>query len=150
MSDFKKLYVWRKAHALALNSHPVIGKIRGNSSLRSQMTRAVMSISTNIVEGRVKGSDAEFARYLRISIGSATEFEYHLLLGHELGYVAQTDFENLLEETTVVRKMLSGLVAVLESKASPEVKIRKRLARKLDSTGSSPHENPAPDRDDKD
>ena len=41
MADFKKLKVWRKAHALALNSRRVAARIRGteNGSLRSQLVR---------------------------------------------------------------------------------------------------------------
>ena len=67
MQDFKKLHVWRKAHALALNAHRVAGQIRGASylSLRSQLIRAAMSIPTNIVEGRAKHSEREFCRFLR-------------------------------------------------------------------------------------
>ena len=54
MSDFKKLRVWRKSHALTLNVHRVAASIRGSqyAPLRSQMIRAAMSVSANIVEGR--------------------------------------------------------------------------------------------------
>lgn len=54
MSDFKKLRVWRKAHALTLNAHRVAASIRGRqyAALRSQMIRAAMSVTANIVEGR--------------------------------------------------------------------------------------------------
>jgi four helix bundle protein len=53
VSDFKRLKVWRKAHALALDVHRIATRIRGsdNASLRNQMIRAAMSIPTNIVEG---------------------------------------------------------------------------------------------------
>jgi four helix bundle protein len=65
VSDFKKLKVWRKAHALALNVRRVATKIRGpdNASLRNQMLRASMSIPTNLVEGTGQKSGAEFARF---------------------------------------------------------------------------------------
>jgi 23S rRNA-intervening sequence protein len=65
MSDFKRLIVWRKSHALALAIHRAAARIRGvmYSSLRSQMVRAALSIPANIVEGRGQRSDREFARY---------------------------------------------------------------------------------------
>ena len=52
MQDFKKLLVWKKAHALVLNVYRAAGRIRGilHQSLRSQLIRAAMSIPTNIVE----------------------------------------------------------------------------------------------------
>jgi four helix bundle protein len=66
MSDFKKLEVWRKAHALALNVHRVAVAIRGSNyaGLQSQMIRASMSIPTNIVEGNGQRSRAEFGRFI--------------------------------------------------------------------------------------
>lgn len=62
MSDFKRLKVWRKAHALALNAHRVANGMRGSvhMSLRNQLIRAAMSIPTNIVEGRGQKSELEF------------------------------------------------------------------------------------------
>jgi four helix bundle protein len=66
MSDFKKLNVWRKAHALALDVHRVATRIRGsdNASLRNQLIRTAMSIPTNIVEGTGQKTGKEFARFL--------------------------------------------------------------------------------------
>ncbi len=50
MSDFKKLLVWQKAHALALTAHRIAARIRGtqNAALRSQITRAAQSVAANI------------------------------------------------------------------------------------------------------
>jgi hypothetical protein len=47
MSDFKKLQVWQKAHALSLSIDRVCKRMRGSqhASLRSQSYRAAMSIS---------------------------------------------------------------------------------------------------------
>jgi four helix bundle protein len=83
VSDFKRLQVWRKAHALALNVHRVAARIRGahNASLRSQLLRAAMSVPTNIVEGTGQRSGKEFGRFLDIAIKSASEVEYHLIIG---------------------------------------------------------------------
>ena len=63
MSDFRKLEVWRLSHALVLNVHSAVKKIRGAdyASLRSQMLRAAMSIPTNLVEGVGQRGAHEFA-----------------------------------------------------------------------------------------
>jgi four helix bundle protein len=60
MSDFKKLVVWQKAHALALHAHRAAMGIRESryASLRSQIIRSAMSIPTNIVEGRRQETNA--------------------------------------------------------------------------------------------
>ena len=77
MSDYRKLEVWRKAHALALNAHRAASRIRGNqyASFRSQIICAAMSIPANIVEGREQKTDAAFARFLRIALASTSELE---------------------------------------------------------------------------
>ena len=111
MSDFKKLKVWRKAHALALGAHRIATRIRGsdNASLRSQLIRAAMSIPTNIVEGTGQKSGKEFGRFIGFAVNSASELEYHLMVAHDIGLISASDFEPLTSRTVEVRKMLHGL-----------------------------------------
>jgi four helix bundle protein len=115
MGDFKKLKVWRKAHALALNSRRVATRIRGseNVSLRSQMVRAAMSIPANIVEGRSQKSELEFRRFLRIALNSSSELEYHLIVAKDTQAIPKSDFLTLLNDVIEVRKMLYGLLGRL-------------------------------------
>jgi four helix bundle protein len=110
MGHFRKLKVWRKAHALMLNVDRVALRIRKRASLRSQMTRAAQSIAAIIVEGRGHESDKEFSRYLRMSVDSAYELEYHLITARDLKTIAEKDFFALMAETIEVRKMLYGLI----------------------------------------
>ena len=115
MADFKKLRVWRKAHALALNAERIATEIRGAhyKSLRMQMNRAAMSIPTNIVEGRAKNSDPDFARFLGYALGSATELEYHIIAARGIHAITQPDASSLLSQVIEVKKMLHGLIARL-------------------------------------
>ena len=116
MSDFRKLLVWRKAHILALRVDRVAAGIPGHrdASLRNQMTRAAMSIPTNIVEGSSQESRKDFKRFLRYASNSATELEYHLLLARDKGAINSGDYANLSERTVEVRKMLIGLMKRVE------------------------------------
>ena len=123
MSDYKKLEVWRKAHALALDVHRVATRIRGsdNASLRNQLIRAAMSIPTNIVEGTGQKSGKEFARFIGFAVNSASELEYHLILAHDLRVIGTSDFESLTSRTVEVRKMLHGLrKTVMSSPRTPQ------------------------------
>ena len=122
MADFKKLHLWRKAHALALNVHRVATGIRGAKygSLRSQMIRAAMSIPANIVEGNGQKSAREFARFLGYSVNSSSELEYHLTAARDFRVITLAEFTPLLEQVVEVRKMLYGLQkAVLERDRNP-------------------------------
>jgi four helix bundle protein len=112
VSDFKNLLVWQKAHALALHAHRVASGIRRSqdAALRTQMTRAAMSIPANIVEGRRQKSDKEFARFLRIAVNSACEPEYHVMVARDIGAISEADSASLIREVIEVRKMLHGLL----------------------------------------
>ena len=112
MADFKKLRVWRKAHALALNANRIVAEIRAadHKPLRVQMNRAAMSIPTNIVEGRGKRSDRDFARFLGYALGSATELEYHIMVARDIGAIAENDAASLLSQVVEIKKMLRGLI----------------------------------------
>jgi four helix bundle protein len=116
MSDFKKLEVWRKSHALALNVHRTAKRIRGRDyvALRSQMLRAAMSIPANIVEGSGQSSRREFARFLGIALNSATELEYHLITARDFGTISIADFHSISSQTVEVRRMLFGLTRYLK------------------------------------
>jgi four helix bundle protein len=112
VSDFRKLHVWRKSHALALRVHSIAGGIRGpsNASLRNQIVRAAFSIPANIVEGSSQESRLEFRRFLRYAANSATELEYHLIVARDTRVININDFSFLAERTIEVRKMLTGLL----------------------------------------
>jgi four helix bundle protein len=112
MSDFKKLKVWRKGHALALNVHRVTRQIRGsdNAALRIQMLRSAMSVPTNIVEGAGQKTQREFGRFLRYALNSSSELEYHLILARDIKVISTSDFSSLSDQTHEVGRMLHGLI----------------------------------------
>ena len=130
MSDFKKLRVWRKAHALTLNVHRIAASIRGShyAPLRSQMVRASMSISANIVEGRGHKNDREFARFLGYALASTSELEYHFIVARDVRAITNADFTGALAQVVDVRKMLHGLAARL---ASPNRTVPSSSARSV-------------------
>jgi four helix bundle protein len=111
MQDFRRLLVWQRAHAFVLDAHVAIAAIpqRGNAELKAQMRRALDSIPNNIVEGCASASRKEFARYLDISIKSASEFDYQLQLAHDRGLMSHERWEPLAREVVELRKMLWAL-----------------------------------------
>lgn len=122
MSDFKKLKVWQKAHALSLSVDRTCTckRIRGAqyASLRNQIFRAAMSIPANIAEGRRQTSEKEFARFLGYALNSSSELEYHLIVARDTKVIPESDFVSLVSQTITVRKMLYGLLRRLSIPAS--------------------------------
>jgi four helix bundle protein len=112
VAHYKKLLVWEKAHALMVQTHRVAKGIRRSydKSLQAQMNRAAESIAANIVEGRGRSSDAEFARFLRIALGSAYELEYHVMAARDVDAIVDADAASLIANDVEVRRMLCGLI----------------------------------------
>jgi four helix bundle protein len=77
--------------------------------MRSQLRRAAASISTNLAEACGRGGDRDFARFVQIALGSASETEYLLLLAKDLEYLSEKDQIDLTANVREVKKMLSGL-----------------------------------------
>jgi four helix bundle protein len=111
MQEFKKLLVWRRAHAFGLRVHLVVETFprRGFAELKSQLTGAGDSIATNIVEGCGAMSQREFARFLGISIKSASEAEHHLLCAYHRRALSRERHDPLCDDVTRIRKMLFAL-----------------------------------------
>ncbi|MHC4410817.1 MAG: four helix bundle protein, partial [Planctomycetota bacterium] len=91
MHDFKRLRVWILAADLAADIYEVAATLpqRELFGSRTQLERAVVSISANIAEGRLRGTDREFIRFLRIALGSTGEVESLVLVGQRLGYFSE-------------------------------------------------------------
>ena len=69
-----------------------------------------MSISSNIAEGAAKPSDADFARFLDIALGSAYEVETQLLISMNIGYIKDDIYGSLLEDILSIEKQLTTLI----------------------------------------
>jgi len=81
--------------------------------LISQIRRASSSIAINIAEGCGRGSDADFARFLQISMGSASETEYLIMLCADLEYIPNDSMETLLLEVQELKMMLASLIKTI-------------------------------------
>lgn len=115
MKDFRSLNVWEKGHTITLSIYKLTQSFPKEEmyGLTSQIRRASTSILTNIAEGCGRGSDADFARFLQMSFGSANETEYLLLLCFELGYIPEESYLELNLSIQEIKKMLSKLIITI-------------------------------------
>jgi four helix bundle protein len=117
MKDFCQLKVWEKSHQLALSVYKATKEFPKEElyGLTSQIRRASMSIPTNIVEGCGRNMDKEFARFLQIAMGSASETEYQLILAQDLEFLPQESYEQLHNDVEEVKRMLASLLKTLRA-----------------------------------
>jgi four helix bundle protein len=113
LKDFRDLKVWEKAHNLALlvYKHTQPFPKQELFGITSRMRRAAVSIPTNIAEGCGRAGNGDFARFLYIAMGSASELEYLLLISLDLGYLDRIDYKELDVAATEVKRMLASLIS---------------------------------------
>lgn len=116
MESFTNLDVWQKAHDLTLSIYQLTKNFPKDEKYRlgDQLRRSVASIPANIAEGRGRGSEKEFLRFLKISRGSVEETKYHLLLANDLDYLKEERYLELREQCNDVGKMLNGLISKIK------------------------------------
>jgi four helix bundle protein len=105
------LKVWQKAHSITLDVYRLtMSELRRDRSLAAQTRRAAASVTTNIVEGCGASSQKELARFFQMALSSAAELEYHLLLSHDLTYLARQRYERLRSQVQEVKRMLTAFI----------------------------------------
>lgn len=117
MKDFRKLMVWEKAHQLTLKIYKITEEFPREElyGLTSQIRRACVSIPTNIAEGCVRSSDADFSRFLYIALGSTSELEYLILLAMDLKLIKNDLYIGLNNEINEIKKMLILMIQKLKA-----------------------------------
>ena len=114
--SFEDLEVWKRACRLAVRVYQVLRECR-DYGLKDQMTRAAVSISSNIAEGAERDSKAEFIRFLHIAKGSAAELRTQVYISRQIGVISAETQKELIEELKGVSAMLQGLVKSLKKGA---------------------------------
>ena len=138
MQNYRRLAVWRKAHAVALNVHRLTQGIprRDNAGLVSQLRRSALSIAANIAEGCGRATDPDFAKFLQIAVASSTELEYHLEFAADAGNIPRIQFTSRQREVIEVRRLLIGLLRpVRQTDRSPRPVSDSSLARSSHAHG---------------
>lgn len=125
MQDYTRLLVWQRARSLTVAVHEATRTIhpRAAPGLSAQLLRAAMSIGATIAEGAGRDSRPDFARFLTMAIGSASEVEHHLTVCTDLGLVQVSIVARLVDRCQEIRKMLHGLRrAILEAEGECDAK----------------------------
>ena len=110
---FLDLKVWQRSKDLAIKIYKATGdgKFKIDLSLRDQLRRASVSISSNIAEGDERETDKEAVRYLYIAKGSAAELLTQLIIAHEINYLDKNLFEDLEDDCQAISGMLFRLIS---------------------------------------
>lgn len=106
---FEDIIAWQKGQALAVELYSSFSTLK-DYNFKDQISRAAVSISNNIAEGFDRSSDADFRRFLFISLGSCSEVRSMLYLAEKLNYIDVKRRDLLIEQASEISKILWGLI----------------------------------------
>ncbi len=107
--SFEELEVWKRGCRLAVLVYQVLSDCR-DFGLKDQMTRAAVSISSNIAEGAERDSKQEFIRFLHIAKGSAAELRTQVYIAGAIGIINNDIQREFIEELKKISSMLQSLI----------------------------------------
>ena len=110
--NYRDLIAWHRARTLALNVYRSTRRFPKDEmyGLTSQMRRAVVSVPSNIAEGKGRHSTKELVQLLYRARGSLLELQTQLSIAHELDYIDMQAFKDLNELAEEVGRLLNGLI----------------------------------------
>ena len=112
-SDYRDLKVWQKAIELTSEVYKLVKLLPNEEryALSDQIRRAVVSVPSNIAEGRGRGTNKEFVRYLLMSRGSLWEVSTQLEICERLQYLNNEEMTNARQLITEISKMINALAS---------------------------------------
>jgi len=115
INRFEDLKMWQESILVTKKIYLLFeeGKLKKEFSLRDQIFRACLSISSNIAEGFEYNNDKEFVRYLKYAKGSCGEARSQLYLIKELNLIEITQFEVLQKDLLGISGMIKNFINYL-------------------------------------
>ena len=107
---FEDLEVWKRAASLATEIYKATAVLK-DWGFRDQITRAALSISSNIAEGFERESMLDCVRFLGFAKGSCGEVRSQLYIGKEIGYLEAEFADVSIQECRELSRMLAALIA---------------------------------------
>jgi four helix bundle protein len=113
---FEDIIAWQKSQDLAVEVYSTFKDLK-DFGFKDQICRAAVSISNNIAEGFDRSSDADFSRFLYISLASCSELKSMLYLAKKINYLNGSKRDDLIMKTSEISKIITGLIKSLKTKS---------------------------------
>ena len=106
---FEQMDVWKKSSRLACEIYKVMFVCK-DYGFKDQITRAALSIPSNIAEGLERETENDEARFLYYAKGSAGELVTQLYIGIEIKVIDKHVGLQLISEAKEVAAMIAALI----------------------------------------
>jgi len=112
ISSFRDLNAWKESYRLTIMIYKITKVFPEDErfGLISQLRRAAVSVSSNIAEGFSRQSKKEKIQFYFMANSSLVEVQNQLLISKGLGYINQDNLGFIINQTTLVQKLINGLI----------------------------------------
>ncbi|MBN8778010.1 four helix bundle protein [Thiobacillus sp.] len=114
MARFEDLAVWKRSARLSAELYKSLRDLK-DFGFRDQITRAGLSIPSNIAEGYERESAKETTNFLNYAKGSAGELRTQLYIGMDIGYIEREAGMQWIREAEEISRMLHGLMQTIRA-----------------------------------
>lgn len=114
MIRFEELEVWKKSAALSVEIYQSLGQLK-DFGFRDQITRAGLSISSDIAEGYERETPKDINKFLGYAKSSSGELRSQIYIGMKIGYIKKEDGKKWAKEAERISKMLYRLMEKFKS-----------------------------------
>jgi four helix bundle protein len=117
LERFEDIEAWKMARELTKAIYRITKTGQGarDFGLRDQIRRAAISILSNIAEGFERGGNKEFLHFLSLAKGSCGEVRAQLYIARDQQYISDVQFQELVEQTIKVSRLIAGLMKYLNA-----------------------------------
>lgn len=112
IESFTDLNTWQEGHKLVVMVYRQTKSWPKDEDygLRSQIRRAVVSVTSNIAEGFSRETAPDQTHFYVMAKASLTEVQNQLLVAKDVEYSSEDDFHLLADQSKVVHRLLIGLI----------------------------------------
>ena len=128
ITKFEELNIWKLSLKITKSIYDLTAKkefIR-EFALKDQIRRAVVSISSNIVEGFEKNNNNEFIRFLKIAKGSTGEVRNQIYICRDVKYITLNEFKIINDDLQVLANQIGSFIYYLSKKRTNKEFINKQ------------------------
>ena len=109
---FEDMDVWKAAARLSVSVYRELADLK-DFGFKDQITRAGLSIPSNIAEGFGRSTDKDKCNYLNYAKGSCAEFRAQTYIGVKVGYIDREVGDSWVNQSNRISAMLTGLMKYL-------------------------------------
>lgn len=112
ITSYRDMEVWHEARKLAKLIYAKTSQFPSSErfGITHQMRRAAVSVPSNIAEGFGRSTTKEKSQFYYVAKGSLAELETQSYIASDIGYLDESDLEEIIQLASLTHRLLQGLI----------------------------------------